>query len=123
MEEKRKEVTFNMAIATLARLDSILKRMELASVYVSGIPEQRTQIKLLKYFFLNATPLMSTTQHKKYKKEILEMKISSKTFKGRTVEFEDPKLEKRIFEIAMDIEMELKEHFMPTKNEDDDYDL
>jgi len=127
MEEgHRNEATFNMAIATLARLDGILKRMELVSEMTNGLTEQKLQIKLLRHFFLNATPLMNLvmkpTEYEKYKKQVFGLKLRSKIMKGKNYEYFSSDLENKILELVMMIQIEIKEYFMPPKGDDDDDD-
>lgn len=123
-EAGRTGASFNMAIATLARLDGILRRMEMVSELTSGTNEQRRQIKLLRHFFINATPLMVQVLKKEsynnFKKKVLQLQIPTKLIKGRRVEYYNPELSDEILNIVSDIQIEIKEHFMPRKEEDED---
>lgn len=123
MEDNK--ASFNMAVATLARLDGILRRMELVSERMSGLQEQKLQIKLLRHFFANATPLMkiaSSTSYENYRTKVLEIKIPFRIIKGKRFEYYSPNLDNVIMELVMDIQAEIKDFFMPPKLEDDDDD-
>jgi hypothetical protein len=123
-DEEKRGASFNMAVATLARLDGILKRMEIVSEFVSGIKEQRLHIKLLRHFFINATPLLAqalkTSEINKYKERVTELRIPTKLIRGRRAEYYDAELSNKIIDLITDIQIEIKEHFMPRKEEDDD---
>lgn len=116
MVEEPKE-SFNMAVATLMRLDGILKRMEMVSEISSGIQEQRLQIKLLRHFLLNASPLMSISMKddecKDYKAKVFKIKIPSKLVKGKRYEYYSPSIDDEMLSIVMDIQTYLKNFFMP----------
>lgn len=116
MAEEPKE-SFNMAVATLMRLDSILKRMELVSEVLDGTREQKLQIKLLRHFLLNASPLMSISmtedEVKDYKKRILDIKIPSRLIKGKRYEYYSSGISDEMLSISMEIQTYLKNFFMP----------
>ena len=116
MEESSE--SFNMAVATLMRLDGILKRMELASEILYGVNEQRLQIKLLRHFFSNATPLMGIAmkpeEFESYKKRVFAVKLRSKVVRGRRIIYYDYSLDDEIMSIVMEIQLKIKGYFMPT---------
>lgn len=116
VDQEPKE-SFNMAVATLARLDGILKRMEMVSEIASGLREQRLQIKLLRHFFSNATPLMGIamdkTKYNVYKKRVFDIKIPTKIIKGKVVEYYSPKIDDEIMSLVMEIQIDIKGYFMP----------
>jgi hypothetical protein len=124
---ERREASFNMAVATLSRLDGILKRMEIVSEMTSGLREQRLHIKLLRHFFMNATPLLKlhlkAKEFAELQKRVLSVKIPQKTIKGKRIEYYNPNLDDDIMELLMDVQGEIKEHFMPHKGEDNDDDI
>ena len=109
--------SFNMAVATLARLDGILKRMEMVSEMMVGIREQRLQIKLLRHFFSNATPLMGIAMDSKkydeYKEKVFAIVIPSRLVKGRRTEYYSSELDNKIISLIMEIQMQIKGYFMP----------
>lgn len=120
----RKE-SFNMAVATLLRLDGILKRMEMTSEMYNGLAEQKRQLKLVRHFFSNASPLLAQKDEKeakKFKNKIYALKLSSKVFKGKRYEVYNPRLDQDIMDLVTDIQITLKGHFMPASGEDDDDD-
>lgn len=123
MEEEPRRASFNMAIATLGRLDNILTRMERVSEMTNGLNEQRLHIKLLRHFMMNASPLMiqimKPEELKKYREEVFGIKIRTRIKKGRAVEHYSEELSNKIMGIAMDIQNELREHFMPRGDDDD----
>lgn len=122
-----KGASFNMAVATLTRLDGILKRMETVSELTMGLREQRLQIKLLRHFFLNATPLMRLKMNEsdvnKYRTRVYAIKIPSKMLKGRRVEYHSSNLDNEMMEIVIDIQLAIRDFFMPQKEEEDDDEL
>lgn len=116
-EHESKDSSFNMAVATLARLDGILKRMELISEFTMGLSKQRLYIEMLRNFFLNATPLignlLSDSEFQDYKRRVFGIQIPSKLFKGRRKEYYSPEIENQILSIIMDIQIKIKGYFMP----------
>lgn len=116
MVDEPKE-SFNMAVATLMRLDSILKRMEMVSEIFNGLTEQRLQIKLLRHFLLNASPLMSISMDEKvckeYKQRIFKIRIPTRLYKGKNIEYYSPSINDEMLNVAMEIQEYLKNFFMP----------
>ena len=115
-ENQGDKESFNMAVATLMRLDGILKRMEMMSEFTSGLQKQKLQIEMLRNFFLNATPLMGIVmkdEFEGYKKKILAIRIPSKIIKGKRVQYFSIETENNILSIIMDIQIKIKGYFMP----------
>lgn len=119
-----RRAAFNMAIATLGRLDNILKRMEIVSEMMSGLSEQKLHLKLLRNFMVNASPLMvqvmKPEQLQSYQRKVFSLKIKSQMRKGKVYEMYSPKLSTEVMYIMMDIQNELREHFMPRGDDDDE---
>ena len=139
-KEGETEAPFNMAIATLKRLDSILQQItSLDFDYPrDSVEKQKIHIGLVKKFFINATPLFKDDNEKKGNKnkkdnndekehlkklhnEILDFQVDKKhgiksgTQISRHVYSE--KKEKRLNEILIEIQQRLKKFFMPGKRE------
>ena len=53
----------------------------------------------------------------KYKAEIDKLRVKTKTYKGRAVEYYDLKLEARLFEIVREWTLDLDRYFMPKKSD------
>jgi dynactin complex subunit len=116
MEEQGGE-SFNMAVATLMRLDGILKQMQMVSMMTTGLKEQKLQIKLMRHFFSNASPLMeikmTPEEYDQYKTNIFKIKISMRIIKGKYREIYSPHLDDQMISLVMEIQMRLKNYFMP----------
>jgi len=125
------EAPFNMAIATLKRLDLILIQIrQLHSQYTpdSNI-KQKAHIDLVKQFYLNAIPLFDVEKEKEKEdgkksmkelgKEILELNMErkSKISNGNQSVGEIYSYDKeiRLNEIMVDLQFRLKRFFMPGK--------
>lgn len=126
------EAPFNMAIATLKRLDLILIQIrQLHYQYPQeSIAKQKAHIDLTKQFYLNATPLFDPKEDDKDKKkgsktmEELgkEVLIFNTVKKGvirnrnqKICEFYSFKKERRLNEILEELQFKLKRFFMPGK--------
>ena len=134
------EAPFNMAIATLQRLDTILQQIRnLNMMYPSRSVElQKAYIGLVQQFFINATPLFDNIKEgkddakndkkddkkddlKNLETEILELSLSHKRgIKSGTqisgFVYDDNK-QKRLNEILIILQRKLKKFFMPGKRE------
>ena len=129
------EAPFNMAIATLKRLDVILQQMRnLDTLYpMKSIEKQQSQIASVKQFYINSVPLFKQKDKdkkpgkeeqkelKELQSEILDLQVKmrvgvkSGTQVSRYI-YSD-KLEKRMNEIMIEIQTRLKEFFMPGKRD------
>ena len=119
---ENKEAKFNMAVATLQRIHISLERIRWGFEALGGIPRQRFHINQVKILFMNATPLLEDEKVNKYKKEVDDLKLKTKLVRGRKMEFYDPKLEARLFEIVRIWTLDLKKYFMPSMvDEGEDY--
>lgn len=108
--------SFNMAVATLMRLDGILKRMQLISEMMQGIPKQRLMIEEARHFILNSSPLMGNViadEVQEYKNRIFKIKIPTKVIKGKRIEYYNPNIENEIMSILIEIQIKIKNFFMP----------
>lgn len=120
-----RKASFNMAVATLGRLDGILRRMEFISEVFSGLNEQKRQLKLVRHFCSNASPLLAQIDEKDatdFKNKVYSLRLSSRMFKGKRFEVYNPKLDNEIMDLVTDIQIKLKSHFMPASGDDDDED-
>ena len=119
--EVQVDTSFNMAVATLQRIHISLERMRVVFETIPhGLERQRHHISQVKIFFQNSAPLLKPGTISNYAKEIDNLKLKTKVFKGRAVTYYDYKLETRLFQIVRNIEIELKPYFMPSKKDDDD---
>ncbi len=138
-EENREEAAvFNMAIATLQRIDLILREIKLISVGNSmqaygfemnmGLA-QHTKLKLVKQLFIQSIPLFNPKQRDKQKKEIQGMidkiqppiikHISRYSRRGHYFsEGYSPDVEKQLDEVVIRIEeiLQQEQYFMPPKS-------
>ena len=113
------DAPFNMAIATLRRLDAILIRIRiLDDAYAFDSPEkQKSLIGLVKHFFINSTPLLKEEDVAAYKEKILpiDLKTSSKIKSGvqSVIYIYDPELDIKLNGILIELQTKLKRFFMP----------
>ena len=130
-ERENEQAPFNMAVDTLRRLGDNLRRIEFISAETSIPKEERQEIKisLVKYFFIQSTPLLGEKVTKQYKDKIIKLKpkmqkIAEKkeyaptNFIGWDVLY-DPELEIKLDNLLVDLQCELqtKGHFMPVEEE------
>lgn len=117
---------FNMAIATLKRLDEILVQITIATCDPSLTLRERQPIKisLVKQFFLSCVPLLSTEVIKKYKKRIQDLRPSIISIKIDNIRSEpriifNYNLENELDDILIDLQTELQKegYFMPSKDD------
>ena len=116
------EAPFNMAIATLKRLDVILVHItNLSYIYpMDSATKQKAYISLVKQFYINAIPLMDEAEDegmKKIKEDVLNFQVETKNnirsgSQKRVFAF-SPAKEKELDEILIDIQKKLKKYFMP----------
>ncbi len=135
------EAPFNMAIATLKRLDMILQQIkQLYLQYPSNsIEKQKAYIDLVKQFYLNAVPLLENVKDNKKEdkrseenkekkidiealgKEIIKLKMDVKTYVRngvqKTRELYSDEKEIRLNEILRELQITLKKFFMPGKRD------
>lgn len=131
-DEREIEAPFNMAIATLKRLDIILQQIrQLDIMYPSNsVDKQKSYMNLVKQFYINAIPLFpkkdkgekdKTSNIAKLGEEIISMTIKKRPFiisGGQKIgEVYDGKLDVRLNEILIELQQKLKKFFMPGKEE------
>lgn len=114
------DAPFNMALATLKRLDTILQQIRLLNyTFPDPIQRQREHIYLIKQFYLNSIPLLKDTDiDNNEEKEILNytMKTSANVKSGtqRRKELYDAELEITLNNTLIKLQKKLKRFFMPT---------
>ena len=111
------EGKFNMGVATLERIHVSLEKIRWGFENLTGILKQHYHINQVKILFMNVTPLLKEEKTKEYAEEIDNLKLKSKTYKGRVVQYYDIKLESRLFEIVREWTLELDKYFMPKKSD------
>lgn len=125
IEDRAIEAPFNMAIATLKRLDTILQQIRNNdTLYPHDSPEkQKSFIGLVKQFYINSVPLFpkEDKELKDLGDEILNLKIKKTTgIKGggqTYVYIYTEELDKRLNQILIEIQLKLKRFFMPDKRD------
>lgn len=124
-KEREVEAPFNMAIATLKRLDNILQQIRNNDqIYPRDSAEkQRAYIGLVKHFYINAVPLFPEGDEdlKKLGDEILNFKVS-KTKKIKSGSQSEKYLysenvDRKLNEMLIRIQIKLKKFFMPSKRD------
>ncbi len=141
--ERETEAPFNMAIATLQRLDLILQQIRNLDVQfpIDSVSKQKSYISLVKQFYINSVPLFKEDKKKygnkkkddkkedtkkkeslkKLQDEILSLKLDKKRcIRSGTQTYRyaySEEKEKRINEILIEIQQRLSKFFMPGKRE------
>lgn len=116
----------NIALQSQLRIQTILDKFVQIDLSTPFDSAQKQKLKLdnLINFIQSATPYLSPTDVKKYGKEILSLKISKKSTirKGvNSLEYQfDPKLNKRINEIIIELQNKLRGLYTRYKDDDDD---
>jgi len=124
-EEENKEPAFNDALPTLTRVAVPLDEIRLLDyMYPPNSPEkQRAFIDLIKRFFILSTPLMKKKESDNYKNEILNFQLKKSVFVRNGIQkvknVYDPKLDRRLNEILIELQQILRKYFMPEKREDE----
>lgn len=119
---------FNMAIATLMRLDKILQNIrDLAESPFSAEIRQEMHLYYVKQFYLNAVPLLPDKLPEKFKflldlnmveKEKIENSGFTTKKTGQKKLFYNPELELKLNKALQDIQIMLQQNerlFMPSK--------
>lgn len=119
-EDRREaEAPFNMAIATLKRLDAILQQIRnlQARHPIDSAEKQKSHIGLVKAFYINAVPLLSDDETKNYKDKVLKLELSVKNkIKSGTQRIQfvyDKDIDYKLNEILVELQQKLKKFFMP----------
>ncbi len=125
-----KEAPFNMAIATLKRLDEILVEIKTASsmTVLDPVISQSIKINLVRQFFLNAIPLLEEKDIKRFRKTIFSLretkrkKISNSAYGeskvGEMVSVYDYRMDLYLDNILVEVQLALQKNrfFMPSSN-------
>jgi len=112
------EAPFNMAIATLMRLDSILQQISKLDFMFpfDSAEKQKSYLGLVKQFYINAIPLLKDEDLNTYG-TILEInlnkKISIKSGSQKINASYNPELELKLNKFLVDLQYKLKKYFMP----------
>lgn len=120
---------FNMAIATLMRLDEILKESKNLIYLINDLGvRQETKIDLLRSFFLNSVPLLKPEEVDEFswileletlKREELIKNAGQNKPSGKLKPFFDKEIELKINKAFVSIQQRLQEghYFMPPKKD------
>ena len=117
--EREGEAPFNMAVATLMRLDTILQQIRMMDFLFQSdsADKQRAHIGLVKQFYLNAIPLLDEADVKNYKDEVLKLDVKCASRVKSGVQalkyYYDKQVEIRLNEILIELQQKLKKYFMP----------
>ena len=125
LEDRREEAPFNMALATLERVNGILVQYTVLSTTISDIVTRcYAKFPLVKQLFLSATPLINDDEAKaKLKEEITKLKkefysvrseVRKRNREACYVDTED-KLDSTVQEIQEVLQRE--KYFMPPKKD------
>lgn len=124
---------WNMATATLMRVDSILRQLNMLNYLYpyQSVQEQKQRLRVTKDLFESSVPLLINVDEReaieKYKHEFFKMKMETKSVikngNQKIIEVWDPKLDYRLREICTEIQSKIHVYFMPPKQEDDDDEL
>ena len=115
-EEERLDAKFNMALATLQRLDTLLK--EYSRISIQPIYNSETQMikyKILRQIYLTTIPLLDLDDSKEIKKKIDAIQFKKKTENPDTFIF-SAEIDFKMDEILIDLQIVLQnkgKHFMP----------
>jgi len=135
LDEEQESAKFNMALDTLKRLGKTLEEIKQLAYKIEYSIETRQAVKLglIKQFFIQSSPLLPKDQVEKYKEEILSLKPAmvnvlkmgsmNNTLYSRTQIIYNEKLEIRIDEILIELQMILQKekYFMPPAEEEADF--
>ena len=119
------EVAFNDALKTLGRVGEALNDIRnIDYLYPpESIEKQKAFINLVRRFYIVSVPLMKVTQSEKYKNEILNLTLKKVSMvKGTNSKYKpiyDPDIDKRLNEILIEIQQQIKKYLMPSRREDD----
>jgi hypothetical protein len=113
------DAPFNMAVATLMRLDTILQQIRTIDfLFQSDSPDkQKAHIGLVKQFYINAIPLLADAEVTDYKDRVLkiELKSTSRVKAGNQSMryYYDKDIEMELNTILIELQQKLKKYFMP----------
>ena len=112
------DAPFNMAVATLMRLDAIHKQLtalELMYPY-NNYEKQKQHISLVKQFFLNAINLLDEKYDNKYE-ELLKLEPNVKTIAKQGVQkfkgVYNKQLEIKLNKLFIEMQQKIRKYYMP----------
>lgn len=119
------DAPFNMAVATLMRLDKILQQMrQLHITFQNKVQRQKLHIELVKQFYLNSITLLDDSKKEnreeleKIEKQVLNFKMDKKSnVKSGNQKFGECYSEEKEIElnkIMIKLQKQLKKYFMPS---------
>lgn len=112
------EAPFNMAIATLMRLDTILQQIKLTDYMypTDSAQKQKVYLGLVKQFYINSIPLLKETDVPRYE-YILKLKTSMRTQvtngNQKLIFYYNTKLDFKLNKILIELQQLLRRYFMP----------
>lgn len=115
---QEQEAPFNMAVATLMRLDAKLQQISYLDYKhpFDSAEKQKAYLNLVKQFYINSIPLLLEEDIKKFSK-ILQLDINSKSkIKSGTqkvIPYYDKKLDNLLNMYLVDLQIRMKRYFMP----------
>lgn len=112
------EAPFNMAVATLMRLDAILQQIRNVCIIYPphSVEKQRMHIELVKQFYINSITLLSDTEDADYKKLLkIEMKVKSiiRNKVQMITEVYSKEIETELNKILIKLQLQTKKYYMP----------
>lgn len=112
------EAPFNMAVATLMRLDAKLQQISyLDYKHPFDSPEkQKSYLNLVKQFYINAIPLLNEQDVKYFSKILtIDMKTKSKVKSGsqKIIICYDRQLDTTLNNYLVQLQLRMKKYFMP----------
>jgi hypothetical protein len=112
------EAPFNMAVATLMRLDAILQQIKNVCIIYPphSVEKQRMHIELVKQFYMNSITLLEKTEDKDYEKLLnFEMKVKSiiRNKVQIVTEIYSKEIEKELNRILIKLQIQTKKYYMP----------
>ncbi|MHA2019063.1 MAG: hypothetical protein ACTSXY_12415 [Promethearchaeota archaeon] len=129
--EQQSSAPFNMAVATLMRLDAILT--DIKNIVREGLSKnsrlqlveaQRIKYNLVKQFFIQAIPLLRKDDIESLKKDLEGVSFNTKELseieKRKVATSYSPKLENKMNDFLMEIQLKLQasgNYFMPPKGD------
>lgn len=112
------EAPFNMAVATLMRLDTILQQIRTTDYCFpfDCAEKQKSYLGLVKQFYINAIPLLDDTIAKKYS-YVLELDIPNRakirSGNQKLISYYSPELNLKLNKILIQLQQHLRKYFMP----------
>lgn len=116
------EAPFNMAVATLMRLDSILQQIRnLNYLYpFDSATKQKTILELVKQFYINSVTLLKPENVQQFE-NILNLRVDEKIkiVNGvqKTIPVYTPSLDLKMNKILIELQQLLRKYFMPKGKE------